>query len=163
MSRLQFYINELLDNGILERNEYTNHESYRCRCGSVRLRRSSLRSHMETRLHMRWVEEGDNEEDIPVLENVDIPLVVYQDIEIEFDSDATISDTDDNIEIIKKTCDICYEESDNFRCCKKCNNGICLECHDSIRQTNPKCPMCREPIPNAHEPRIIVRQIIVIN
>ena len=50
---------------------------------------------------------------------------------------------------IKKTCDICYEDSDdldylvNLKCCNNTKN-ICIKCINCL--TNPVCPYCRKKI-----------------
>jgi hypothetical protein len=107
MSRL--LIDSLLSNGTLT----MVYGGYKCECSENTLKRDSIRSHVNTKKHLRWV-------------NADItpPIVPSE--------NGVISEEKDE-------CTICYEIKGVFFGCVCCSQTHCMECHSKME----KCPFCR--------------------
>lgn len=65
------------------------------------------------------------------------------------DENLQLSKELDEIEKVFKICKICHERKRISLDC--CSGGLCMECWDSIetskRDSTPKCPYCRTPLP----------------
>lgn len=91
---------------------------YRCKCGSEILKKS-VYNHKKTQKHKKYLEDGENIENVDVDEN---NKKLFQE------------------KIFSEECGVCLETTDKFFTCKKCGNKHCMLCYEKVN----KCPYCRD-------------------
>ena len=70
-----------------------------CECGSV-IKRTSMRNHLKTKKHQKWVEERKKESEAQT-RTLDLPENFWQMVEDRFESDLSFNSYTKNLDILK--------------------------------------------------------------
>jgi hypothetical protein len=104
----------LLDNLLSNGTVNAVHGGFKCGCSENIIQKSSIRTHVNTKKHLRWI-NGD--------------MIPPRPVPTE---DGIISEEKDE-------CPICYEIRGKFFKCTCCSQIHCMDCHSQINT----CPFCR--------------------